>query len=232
MLLVGILGSMLTAFVLYVSVETALAVEAGWSEQLPCDQTGIAADRFFPRRVEGTSLMVIALSGFDGPYIEDGSDREVLDAAALQVINTGSEVISRCEIDLHCGNGVLRFCGEQIPAGVPVVLLEQDATAFGTYEITCCTGWQAVVSDVFDASHLVAVDDRDMGTLVITNLSPNTLRNIRVYYKNWLSEPDLYMGGIAYSVLIPELKPGQTEHLYPYHYAKGYSKVVSICLES
>ena len=74
----------------------------------------------------------------------------------------------------------------------------------------------------------IAVADRAMGTLVVTNISQEPVENVRIYYKAWLSPPDVYMGGKSYVITIPALQPGQTEFLYPDHYACGFSKVVSV----
>ena len=77
----------------------------------------------------------------------------------------------------------------------------------------------------------VLVSERAMGTVIVTNATEEPLNNICLYYKSWYSPQNILIGGIKYSVSIPVLAPGQTEYLYPPHYAIGYSKVVSVHIE-
>lgn len=65
-----------------------------------------------------------------------------------------------------------------------------------------------------------------MGTLIVSNLTDRPLNAFNLYYKTWLSPPEVYIGGIVYKVEVPILQPGETVLLYPNHYACGYSRVV------
>ncbi len=219
---------MLAAYALRASVISGIGVSDRQAADAVSMEAPVPADRFFPTRVQETTLMLMALSAYDGPYLEDTSDKEVFGITALQVINTGDAVISHCEIQLHCDEITLCFGGEQIPPGVPVVLLERNAVAYAKRSLLGCYGWQSTIANDLYASKQIFIDDRAMGTVIVTNTSGKPLRNIRIYYKNWLSTPGFLVGGIAYAVTIPELKAGQTELLYPYHYAKGYTRVVSV----
>lgn len=67
-----------------------------------------------------------------------------------------------------------------------------------------------------------------MGTVLVSNSADRTLYDVQLYYKSWLSPPDVYMGGITYAAGIPVLLPGQTVCLYPPHYAAGYTKVLFV----
>ncbi len=231
LLVLGLAGSFLAATMLHTSVANAIAI--GDRQPVSSTDSGgfVPSERFFPRCVKGTTLTLVTLSSYDGPYLEDGTDREVFGISALQVINTGEHVISRCQITLYYEGTSLSFDGEQIPPGAPVVLLERNAKTFMKADVTGCSGWQTIMPNASDACKYVSINDRAMGTLVVTNTSNFTLRNIEVHYKNWLSPPGYFVGGIAYTVSIHELKPGQTQLLYPYHYAKGYSRVVSVSAE-
>ena len=75
----------------------------------------------------------------------------------------------------------------------------------------------------------IQIEDTTYG-IVVCNNGNETIKDVSIYYKGWLSssEMDIYLGGITYCAVIPELRPGQKVQLQPYHYAPGYSKVVSI----
>lgn len=219
LLLIGIAGSLLAATVLCVSARDILMagvpLEAAFELPLPIPDTTLVAKR---------------LSSYDGPFLEDGSDREVVGVAALLVHNVGNkEILTACVL-LQLDEAVYTFCGEHIPPGAEVLLLEHSGKSYVDRELTACSGCQSVAQT--DPITGIAVADRAMGTLVVTNETDQTLENVQIYYKMWLSPPDIYVGGIAYMTEIPKLLPGETKHIYPGHYACGYSKVVSVTAES
>jgi len=219
LLILGLAGSALAAVVLYISVEGALPVHVPTMEE---PQTFIT----LPYAVPGTDLLVEKISYYEGPFLEDGTDREVVDIPALHIYNTGNDKILRTCITLHMSDSVYVFYGEHLLPGATTVLLEKDAKCYRKGDISSCTGWQEKERD--DSLEGVQITEVNMGTLAVTNLTEKKLNNLCLYYKSWLSPPDVYMGGITYRIHIPEILPGQTEYLYPYHYAAGYTKVVSV----
>lgn len=224
LLILGVAGGMLAASVLYISAEEVLLDDTVPQQ----DSEPIAAEILLPAPVQGTTLVAQKLSAYDGPFLEDGSDREVVNVAALQVRNTGSREVLQAYVVLQCGNTAFVFYGECMPPGETVVLLERNAAEYQPHSITGCTGWQITALTETDIQKQIAITDQAMGTLVVTNLTDRTLENVRLYYKSWLSPPDVYVGGIAYMAEVPVLLPGETKYLYPNHYASGYSKVVSV----
>ncbi len=220
----GVAGSLLAVLGLYTSAEGAFAMPPTEPIQT---QTFLVEEITLPIAVPGTSLIAQRLSGYEGPFMEDGSDREVVDIAALHIYNSGSRAIQKAYIVLFYDERSYVFYGEHIPAGATVLLLERNAAAYRRGSFTACVGWQEV-SQQEDRQAQLHITDRAMGTVVVTNRTQKTLKNVRLYYKAWLSPPDIYVGGITYMIEVPLLLPGQTVNLYPHHYASGYSKVVFI----
>ena len=231
MLVLGFAGSVLSAVMLYFSAcgmlitmkETVLNIFPTRHYLSEIQET-----LEFPVSVPGTTLIAQRISSYDGPFLEDGSDREVVNIAALQVYNGGDRDILRAHIVLFCGDTSLSFYGEYIPAGVTVVLLERSAGAYRSEGFLGCSGWQETDNTAQSIHREVSVGDLAMGTVVVSNPTDKIFRNVHVYYKSFLSSPEVYVGGITYMVEIPQLLPGQTQYLYPYHYAAGYSKVVAV----
>ncbi len=213
---------MLMVWALQESVQSTLTKEAFASAQVPPTPAGIT----LPVTVPGTTLLAKQLSAYEGPFLEDGSGREVVNIAALHIYNTGDREVRNACITLQTEKDSYVFYGEHIPVGASVVLLEIHAGAYQQSAIKDCSGWQET-TDQKQVEGLF-ITDKDNGTLVVTNTSDRTLHNLRLYYKSWLSPPDVYMGGITHCVTIPMLTPGQTEMLCPDRYATGYSKVVSV----
>ena len=227
LLILGFAGSALAAAALYISAEGVLI---GAPQPHPfTEPTQPQITNPLPILIPETTLLAESLSAYDGPFLEDGTDVEVTNVAALQVLNTGDFGVLKTLITLRFADSIYVFYAEHIPAGERIVLLEQTAKPYRSADDGFFTGWQ--VTDTAGSTQGVQITDRSMGTLVVTNTTDRTLRNIRLYYKAWLSPPDVYMGGIAYKTELPLLLPGQTVYLYPSHYAAGYSKVVAITAE-
>ena len=243
LLSLGFAASVIVAAVLYISAdailidgdstlptESTLPSEFTLPPEIDITQTQATAPKKMdlPIVVPNTTLIAQKLSYYEGPFLEDGSDREVVDVAALHVCNIGSSEVLQGYIELRRGENVLAFYAEHIPPGETILLLETNAKTIPQDGFTDCFGWQTTGQSANKAGELLSVTERAMGTIIVTNTTEQTINNICVYYKNWLSPPDIYVGGIVYVIEIPTLEPGQTEYLYPYHYAFGYSKVVSI----
>ena len=91
---------------------------------------------------------------------------------------------------------------------------------------------RTVIPGVFDRSErTVSIRETGLGTLEVTNLTQQDLEGIRIYYKHHEGASDLYVGGITYSTVIPDLEPGQTRSVTPYRYAVGYAQVVAVVPE-
>ena len=178
-----------------------------------------------PAGVPGTALIAYRVSAYDGPFLEDGTDREVFDVAALLVYNGGSKMLTSAEIELKYPDSIYTFTGDYIPPGSWIMLLEQKGRPYRKDAPLGCAGTQTVD---FDETVLpVLVEDTTCG-MQVCNTGNDTLKDIHVYYKTWLHFPGFYIGGITYHSVIPQLEPGQWVSLQPYHYAPGSSKVVSI----
>ena len=225
LLFFGIVGSVLMVWFLQKSVNNTPVKEVFATESVHQTSDGFG----LPFTIPGTTLQATEMSAYDGPFLEDGSGREVVNVAALHVYNNGEKEIRRACIILQTDHGRYVFYGRHLPPKATVVLLEMDCVAYQKGRINDCSGWQELSEQ--PPIEGIAITDRDNGTLIVTNTTDVHLQNLQLFYKAWLSPPDVYVGGITYSVTIPHLAPGQTELLFPDRYATGYSKVVSVIAE-
>jgi len=231
LLLLGIAGGVLAAATLFVSAENTyitncinnqISSETGFSPS--DDQEPI----LFPVRIRGTTLVAESISTYEGPFLEDGSNTEVVGIAALAVRNTGYDEVAKCYIELRSSDDCYSFYGEHIPSGATVLLLECGCSLYKKSGFLDCRGWQITTQLAMDVRQYVMIEEQSLGTLFVTNISDKPLSGVQINYKSWLSPPNIFVGGISYSVDISLLLPGQTQILYPYHYACGFSKVVSV----
>ncbi|MBQ4641200.1 MAG: hypothetical protein IJB47_01130 [Oscillospiraceae bacterium] len=246
LLFLGIAGSAACALLLVFAVQAqlhVLSLEPDCIEEPstdPYDYLGMEiqdvdvlplAQIQLPTVIEGTTLIAQRLAAYDGPFLEDGSDREVVNVAALVVYNAGQYEILKAEVILAWGELLFRFYGENIPPGETVLLLEQNCRSCLQTNFTACMGWQITSNENQEPNAYVQISDSAMGAVTVTSISENTLRGIRLYYKSWLSPPDIYVGGISRMIEIPVLPAGESVTLYPPYYACNYTKIVSISID-
>ncbi len=223
LLVTALAGFISVVFVLYVTAERSFVLETGE----PTAPTPTFDTFSFPYSVGDSSIVLQAISAYEGPYLEDGSDDEVVDIAALKIYNSGMEEISNLYIELLWENGSFVFEGDHIPPDATVVLLERNRGLFHNYCYKACNIRQEIFK-MCDIQDQIAIAEEGLGTVTVTNLTDRTLLDVNVYYKSWLNPPDVYVGGITYKTEIPQLLPQQTVSLSPYHYACGYNKVVTV----
>lgn len=179
-----------------------------------------------PQNVAGTELVAERVTAYDGPFLEDGSDKEVTQVAALILRNNGTREISQAEVVLEQESRQLVFRAGNIPPGAGILVLESTGAPYDTAPYTACRGWVNFSRSVPLSAQQLRIEAVGMGTLEVTNLTDTALEKVSLYYKTWLEEPGLYVGGITYRIAIDMLCPGQSVLLQPYHFADGYSKVI------
>lgn len=196
-------------------------------------QTGeeLPEEHSFPLALQYTTLVVEAYSSYDGPWLEDGSEENVMGVAALLVRNTGSIGIEYARITLVQNGSEMIFDATYIPPKGSVLLLEENKQSYSDAPVTQCR-YRSVIPGDFDLSQRkVRIEEEGLGSLKVTNLTQEPMRCVRVFYKHHEGQSDIYVGGITYSVVIPDLQPGETRTVTPYRYACGYALVVAVVEE-
>ena len=74
----------------------------------------------------------------------------------------------------------------------------------------------------------VKVKETKNGKLKVTNLTSKKIPCIRVFYKFYENKSEAYVGGIAYTAKITDLKAKESIEIQPSHYEKGGSKVIMV----
>ena len=226
-------ASFCTLWVLLIRAQTVLSDHSAVCAALSVAY-GVGADTAqqttwaLPFQVPGTSLIAEQIVLYEGPFLEDGSGREVCNTAALLVRNCGQLGIEEAEIVLEAGMIRFVFAADTIPAGQTVLVLEKSAKTYGPEIFSGCSGWALYSHQDWNGGGMLTVTEVDMGTLLVTNCSDKVLRNICLYYKNYLEDPGFYVGGRTNSYVIDSLQPGQTMQIKPNNYAYKYSGIVRL----
>ncbi len=181
----------------------------------------------FPFRISDTTLVAEALAKYEGNTIETDSDAFLVDAAALELRNTGQQEILTAQIQLTFELGTMTFFGTNIPAGERVLIVEQTGKPWTGQSITGYSSRVQYETEMTWDSELT-VAEIDKTTLAVTNTSDHVKKDIWLYYKEYLSDSDLYVGGITYVYQIAEIQPGETVQIRPDKYVSGYSRVIKL----
>ena len=186
--------------------------------------SGLGADGgiCFPCAVERLPLEVLELRSYDGPFLEDGSGRQVQGVAALVLHNTGEALLEKGAVKIQQGEQVLVFSFTMIPPGAKVLVLEKSGKLFSGSPVTACWGW----SLEGEMPSYVRVEEAGRSSLTVTNLTDGTLHQVKIYYKAYDARADLYMGGYSHCVEVQELRPGHCQVVTAWRYISGESRVI------
>ena len=175
----------------------------------------------------GEGIELQALSGYQGPYVEDGTDDIVSDVLAITVRNDGDKTVQYAHIILTKGETVYEFDVTTLPVGASAQLLElsrqpmPDSTDGMTAQVTACAVFDTeptMCEDVFQ------IETQDTAITITNNSGSDITGQIYVYYK--IAYGDLYMGGITYRVGTAGLKAGESTTCYAGHFSTDYSKLM------
>jgi len=183
----------------------------------------------FPYDIPGTDLTIQRIGGYSGIFLEDGSDSDISNVAAMILVNNGSMGVELADISLYCNGSLLQFRATALPANSTIMVQEVNATGHvknGVY--TECSA-SVATRDFFELSDdAVSVMETDDGALQVTNLTDETIPCVRVFYKFHMDSQDLYVGGISYVAKLVDLEAGQSQSIMPSHYLPGSSRVVMV----
>lgn len=177
----------------------------------------------------GEGIELQALSGYQGPYVEDGTDDIVSDVLAITVRNDGDKTVQYAHIILTQGETAYEFDVTTLPVGASAQLLElsrqpmPDSTDGMTAQVTACAVFDTeptMCEDVFQ------IETQDTAVTITNNSGSDITGQIYVYYK--IAYGDLYMGGITYRVGTAGLKAGESTTCYAGHFSTDYSKLMFV----
>lgn len=165
------------------------------------------------------SVTVQSLGGYDGLFIEDGTDDAVTGVLAMLFTNNGSEVIQYAEYAFRAGEETLSFKLSDLPAGSSAVVLEANRHTYDENEaLTLVDRLVATVPELTFASEQVLVVDNGDGSLTLVNQTDAVLPVVRVFYKGYYAEEDVFVGGITYTAKGRDVPVGGSVTITPSHY--------------
>ena len=189
-------------------------------------QTGEVIGISFPCQVPGYDLTIEKMEPFNGIFVEDGSNVNMKNVAMLLVKNNGSFPVEYTQIRLMCNEEELLFDITALPAGEKLVVQEKTGKTISEGKATSATALVVQRADMEMSEGKVQVTDNGNNTLTIKNLTGKTIPTIRVFYKYYMEDEKLFVGGIAFTVRISSLGAGASVTIQPSHYTSKSSRVV------
>lgn len=172
----------------------------------------------FPYVSDSDHLIIQDIYNYSGYYIEDGTEAEVENIAVIEVKNTAQSAMEYGEIHLKTGGDTLSFHVSLLPAGETAIVMEADKKAYdpeGSY--TYEGSKTAYLSKLNKMEDKIKIENDSTGTVKIVNISEKTLPEVRIFYKNQLESGE-FIGGIAYTAKINDLKAGESKSVQPSHF--------------
>lgn len=173
------------------------------------------------------SLTIQRIKGYSGIFIEDGSDKEVKNVAAIQVKNTSKQVVEYAQIELYNGDKKLVFEVSTLPANSSAVVMEKNKTTFSSSKGVTYGKSTVAYTDKLEKSSDIKYKILDNNGIEVTNKSKKDIGCVRVFYK-YKSEDGYYVGGITYTAKIDDLKAGKSQTVYPSHFATDGGEIMMV----
>ena len=119
------------------------------------------------------------------------------------------------------------FQVDMLPPSMGVIVLEIDRQPYSDATITACNGFQETDNSHWLTTSLILAP-QDNHNLAITNPTGTTIRDVTIYYKYYLPENDLLLGGIVYTYRAGDIRPGETIFVWPYRFLQGWSRILQV----
>ena len=182
----------------------------------------------FPYTIPNTGLTIRSIASYDGIFLEDGSDSSVSGIYSIVLENTGSMDVEFARITLSCDGMPITFELSDLPSGATVVAQESSQTAYQDGVYRDCTADIAEIDVLEQSTEQISVQENGDGSLTVSNLTDSLIPCVRVFYKFYMTDEDVYVGGITYTAKLTDLEAGGSQTIIPSHYSLGYSKVVMV----
>lgn len=178
-------------------------------------------------KVDDAAITIQRVNGYSGIFIEDGSDKEVKNVAAIEVKNTSNKPLEFAQIQLYNGSKKLVFDVSTLPANSSAVVMEKNKASFNSSKGVTYGGTTAgYVNSLEKASSIKCKKVKNNG-IEVTNTSSKNIPCVRVFYK-YKSSEGYYVGGITYTAKVEDLKAGASQTIYPSHFASDGGEIMMV----
>lgn len=191
-------------------------------------QTGEEIGISFPCQIPGYDLTIEKMAPYNGMFVEDGSNAISQNVAMLLVKNNSDFPVEYTQIRVACGQEELLFDISALPEGEQLVVQEKTGKTISAGKATSASALVVQRANMEMSESEVQVTDNGDNTLTVKNLTNETIPTVRVFYKYYMEDEKLFVGGIAFTVRISRLGAGASVTIQPSHYTSQTSRVVMV----
>lgn len=182
----------------------------------------------FPCKVPGYDLVIEKLDSYEGMFVEDGTNTQVASVAMMLVSNQGDYPVEYTQICAEFEGESLVFDISALPAGEKLVVQEKTGKKMPEGDPISVTALVVRRAEMEMSQDRVQVTDNGNNTLTIRNVSGEGIPTIRVFYKYYMENEQIFVGGIAFTLRVTGLGSGEQVTLQPAHYTSQTSRVVMV----
>lgn len=183
---------------------------------------------YLPYSIPGSGLVIEQINSYDGLFFEDGSDEEVTNITAMILTNTGDVCAEYIEITIERDGVPLKFVASALESGGTMIVLEATGKQFLDGNYSNCVADVATLAEMTMSEDQVRVEEKAEGGLLVTNITETDIPCVRIFYKFYMHDTDVYVGGITYTAKVTDLAAGASCTITPSHYFNGYSKIIMV----
>lgn len=181
----------------------------------------------FPYVVRGTELIVQHFSEYEGPFPLDGSGEPLSHVAALMIYNPSNTMIADAQIVVQQDQQTLRFSFTYLPPASRILVLENTGKGYKTAPIVSCS-CSYITKGNWNIREETLEIRENAGRLEVKNTSSEELAAATLYYKQYISDGDFYLGGETWDYTVKDIALGEHREFLPKLYAPGYTKIVAV----
>ena len=155
--------------------------------------------------VNDADIKIQHINSYSGIFIEDGSDVEVDNVAAIQVKNTSKKALEFAQIQIYNG----------------------DKTPLDKSKSITYGGTTGGYTNKLEKDATIKYQKVDNNGIKVTNKSNKNIPCVRIFYK-YKSSEGYYIGGITYTAKINNLKAKESQTIYPSHFDSDGGEIMMI----
>ena len=173
----------------------------------------------------GIEIRTLA-AGYDGAFLEDGTDDEVKNVLALLFKNTSDKDIQYAEYAFAVDGKPISFKVSDLPAGQQCVVLEASRHQRNTNEVLELISRVVAPVDMLPGSDKVLPVINDDNTITLMNTTQEELPVVRVFYKYFYEDENSFVGGITYTATATKVPAGGSVTIAPSHFEANASVIM------
>lgn len=181
-----------------------------------------------PYHIPGYDLVIEKMAPYSGMFVEDGTNAQVENVAMLLVRNEGEYPVEYAQISVEYAQQTLTFDISALPAGQALVVQESSGKVIPDGKVNYATAMVIRRADMGMSEDKVRVTDNGNNSLTVENLTEQNIPTVRVFYKYYMEEEEIFVGGIAFTVRLTNLAGGESVTVQPSHYTSQSSRVVMV----